>query len=61
MKYETPPVPAGAVIRQGGRTCFHRLTNTTPVLIHVRSGNKVVVIRDTPLRLSAGCCPTISP
>ncbi|AUX74963.1 MULTISPECIES: helix-turn-helix transcriptional regulator [Sinorhizobium] len=54
MKHETPPVVAGAVIRQGGRTCLHRLTNTTPVLIHVRSGNKVVVIRDTPLLLTAG-------
>ncbi|OAP41297.1 AraC family transcriptional regulator [Sinorhizobium glycinis] len=54
MTQETPPVPAGAVIRQGGRTCFHRLTNTTPVLIHVRSGNKVVVMRDTHLHLAAG-------
>ncbi|TCN36171.1 helix-turn-helix transcriptional regulator [Sinorhizobium americanum] len=54
MKHETPPVIAGAVIRQGGRTCLHRLTNTTPVLIHVCSGNKVVVIRDTPLLLTAG-------
>ncbi|MCG5476528.1 MAG: helix-turn-helix transcriptional regulator [Sinorhizobium fredii] len=54
MKHEAPPVPAGAVIRQGGRTCFHRLTNTTPVIIHVRSGNKVVVTRDTHLFLTAG-------
>ncbi|WP_026186589.1 AraC family transcriptional regulator [Ensifer sp. BR816] len=53
MKHEAHPVQAGATIRQGGRTCFHRLTNTTPVLIHVRSGNKVVV-HDTALLLTAG-------
>lgn len=54
MKHETPPVSAGATIRQGGRTYFHHLTNATPVLLHVRSGNKVVVARDTPLLLTAG-------
>ncbi|MCA1405607.1 helix-turn-helix transcriptional regulator [Ensifer sp. IC3342] len=54
MQHETPLLPAGALIRQAGRACFHRLVSTTPALVQVRSGTKVVIIRDTPLHLSAG-------
>ncbi|MBB4272903.1 helix-turn-helix transcriptional regulator [Rhizobium mongolense] len=49
-----PAIPTAVLLRQAGRACFHHLVNTTPVLIHVRSGTKVVVIRDMPLRLETG-------
>ncbi|OWV97229.1 AraC family transcriptional regulator [Rhizobium sp. R693] len=48
------PIPAGAVIRQGARACFYRLVNTSPLLIQVRSGTKIVAAHDMPLRLTAG-------
>ncbi|MBB4183691.1 AraC-like DNA-binding protein [Sinorhizobium terangae] len=54
MQHETPLLSAGALIRQAGRACFHRLVSTTPALVQVRSGTKVVIIRDTPLRFTAG-------
>lgn len=54
MKHGVLPVPAGALIRQGGRACFYRLVNTCPVLVQVRTGTKVVRTRDAPLRLAAG-------
>jgi len=51
---EPPLIPTGALIRQGERARFHRLVNTTPVLVQVRSGTKVVIARDATLRLGAG-------
>lgn len=47
-------VPTRALIRQGGRACFYRLVNTTPLLIQVQSGTKIVMADDRPLRLDAG-------
>ncbi|MBW8791675.1 MAG: AraC family transcriptional regulator, partial [Rhizobium leguminosarum] len=37
MLDEVFPIPAWALIRQGGRACFYRLVNTTPLLIQVQS------------------------
>lgn len=48
------PVPARALIRQGGRACFYRLVNTSPLLIQVQSGTKIVMAYDKALRLEAG-------
>ncbi|MDO3433300.1 helix-turn-helix transcriptional regulator [Rhizobium sp. CBN3] len=48
------PIPTRAVIRQGGRACFHRLVTTSPLLIQVQSGTKIVMSDDKPLRLEAG-------
>ncbi|MBB3162579.1 hypothetical protein FHS25_003042 [Rhizobium laguerreae] len=48
------PVPARALIRQGGRACFYRLVNTSPLLIQVQSGTKIVMADDKALRLEAG-------
>lgn len=52
--HDVLPIPAGALIRQGGRACFYRLVNTCPLLIQVRSGTKIVTAHDMPLRLTAG-------
>ena len=54
MDHEALPLPAGAILRQAGRTCFHHLVSTTPALLQVYSGTKVVIARDMPLRLVAG-------
>ncbi|OHV73159.1 helix-turn-helix transcriptional regulator [Ensifer sp. LCM 4579] len=54
MKHEALSLPNGAFLRQRGRACFHRLVSTMPVLVQVRCGTKVVVVRDTSLRLLAG-------
>jgi AraC-like DNA-binding protein len=42
------------LIRQGGRACFFRLVNTSPLLIQVQSGTKIVMADDKALRLEAG-------
>lgn len=54
MEHRDFPIPAGALIRQGGRACFYRLVNTSPLLIQVQSGTKFVMANDEPLRLDAG-------
>ncbi|MGZ2481517.1 AraC-like DNA-binding protein [Rhizobium pisi] len=47
-------IPTGALIRQGGRACFRHLVNTSPLLIRVQSGTKIVTAADKPLRFDAG-------
>ncbi|ACE89322.1 AraC family transcriptional regulator [Rhizobium phaseoli] len=47
-------IPTRALIRQGGRACFFRLVNTSPLLIQVQSGTKIVMADDKALRLEAG-------
>ncbi|RUM01343.1 AraC family transcriptional regulator [Rhizobium chutanense] len=48
------PLPARALIRQGGRACFYRLVNTSPLLFQVQSGTKIVMADDKPLRFETG-------
>ncbi|EJC82164.1 DNA-binding domain-containing protein, AraC-type [Rhizobium leguminosarum bv. trifolii WSM2297] len=48
------PVPTRALIRQGGRACFYRLVNTSPLLFQVQSGTKIVMADDKPLRFETG-------
>ncbi|MBX5172130.1 helix-turn-helix transcriptional regulator [Rhizobium sp. NZLR1b] len=48
------PIPTRALIRQGGRACFSRLVSTSPLLIQVQSGTKIVMADDKALRLEAG-------
>ncbi|MBX4990369.1 AraC-like DNA-binding protein [Rhizobium binae] len=47
-------IPARALIRQGGRARFFRLVNTSPLLIQVQSGIKIVMADDNALHLEAG-------
>jgi len=54
MKHEAAPLPSGAFLRQRRRACFYRLVATTPAIVQVRSGSKVVIAGDRPLRLEAG-------
>ncbi|ASS54830.1 helix-turn-helix domain-containing protein [Rhizobium leguminosarum] len=54
MLDEVFPIPTRALIRQGGRACFYRLVNTSPLLIQVQSGTKIVMADDKALRLEAG-------
>lgn len=54
MNHEASHIPASTLIRQGERACFKRLVSTTPALVQVHSGSKVVVVRETALRLEAG-------
>ncbi|MBB3521892.1 helix-turn-helix transcriptional regulator [Rhizobium sp. 268] len=54
MLDEVFPVPTRALIRQGGRACFYRLVNTSPILFQVQSGTKIIMADDRPLRLEAG-------
>ena len=54
MEHEDFPIPTGALIRQGGRACFYRLVNTSPLLMQVLSGTKIVAVNDEALRFEAG-------
>lgn len=54
MEQEVLVIPKGALMRQGGHACFHRLVNTSPVLLQVRSGTKVVTTHEGSLQLEAG-------
>lgn len=54
MEQEVLAIPTGALMRQGGHACFHRLVNTSPVLLLIRSGTKVVTTHEGALHLKAG-------
>ena len=54
MEQEVLAIPTGALMRQGEHACFRRLVNTSPVLLQVRSGMKVITTHKGSLRLEAG-------
>ncbi len=54
MEQEALAIPKGALMRQGGQACFHRIVNTSPVLLQVRSGKKVVTTHNGVMHLEAG-------